>query len=152
DQTIVPDVPATCFRDTYTMYPMQAWFMKEALYSDAQLRHEVAWALSQLWVTSGNDIQQSRHMVEYHKVLSRNAFGNYRTLMKEMTLHPTMGDYLSMATSTKNNPNENYAREIMQLFTIGLFMLNQDGTQQMSGGFPVPTYDQNVVTNLTKVF
>jgi len=72
--------------------------------------------------------------------------------MKEMTLHPTMGDYLSMATSTKNNPNENYAREIMQLFTIGLFMLNQDGTQQMSGGFPVPTYDQNVVTNLTKVF
>ena len=152
DQTVVPDVPATCFRDTYTMYPMQAWFMKEALYSDAQLRHEVAWALSQLWVTSGNDIQQSRHMVEYHKVLSRNAFGNYRTLMKEMTLHPTMGDYLSMATSTKNNPNENYAREIMQLFTIGLFMLNQDGTQQMSGGFPVPTYDQNVVTNLTKVF
>ena len=152
EQTVVPDVPATCFRDTYTMYPIQAWFMKEAFYGDAQLRHEVAWALGQLWVTSGNDIQQSRHMVEYHKVLSRNAFGNYRTLMKEMTLHPTMGDYLSMATSTKNNPNENYAREIMQLFTIGLFMLNQDGTLQMSGGLPVPTYDQNVVTNLTKVF
>lgn len=151
DQTVTPDVPVTCFRDTYTMYPIQSWFFKEAYYGDAQLRHRTAWALSQIWVTSGVDIQQSRHMVEYHKVLSANAFGNYRTLMQQMTLHPTMGDYLDMARSTRNNPNENYAREIMQLFTIGLFMLNQDGTLQTSGGNPIPTYDQNVVNNLTKV-
>jgi len=152
DQTVTPDVPPTCFRDTYTMYPIQTWFMREALYSDAQLRNQVAWALSQIWVTSGNDIQQSRQMVEWHKVLSKNAFGNYRTLMKEMTLHPTMGDYLSMALSTKNSPNENYAREIMQLFTVGLYMLNPDGTVQTSGGSPIPSYDQNVVNNMTKVF
>lgn len=148
----VPDVPATCFRDTYTMYPIQAWASKEMLYGDAQLRHRVAWTLGQIWVTSGVDVQQSRHMVEYHKIISANAFGNFRNLMQQMTLNPTMGGYLDMAISTKNNPNENYAREIMQLFTIGLFMLNQDGTYQLDGSNnPIPTYDQNGVNNLTKV-
>jgi hypothetical protein len=64
-----------------------------------------------------------------------------------------MGDYLDMARSTKNNPNENYPREIMQLFTIGLFMLNPDGTLQLDdSNDPIPTYDQNNVNNLTKVF
>lgn len=159
DQTVTPDVPVTCFRDTYTMYQIQTWNSKEMLYGDSQLRHKVAWALSQIWVTSGNDIQQSRHMVEWHKVLSNNAFGNYRNLMKQMTLNPTMGEYLDMVRSTRNNPNENYAREIKQLFTIGLFNLNQDGTLQciehnpcQAGDTPSPTYDQNVVNNLTKVF
>lgn len=151
EQTQVPDVPPTCFRDTYTMYPLQTWFFREALYGNAQLRHKVAWALSQIWVTSGVDIQQSRHMVEYHKVLSQNAFGNYRDLMYQMTLHPTMGEYLDMVRSTKNNPNENYARELMQLFSVGLFLLNQDGTLVLQNGQPVPTYTQDDVNNLTKV-
>jgi len=146
-----PDSPVTCYRDTYTMYEPQAWFFREAFYGDPQLRHRVAWALAQLWVTSGIKIQQGRHMVEYHKILSANAFGNYRTLMKQMTLSPAMGDYLDMAQSIKDEPNENYGRELMQLFSIGLFMLNQDGTLQMSGGRPVPTYNQNVVSNLAKV-
>jgi len=152
------DNPFTCFRDTYTMYQIQNWFHREALYGNAQLRHRVAWALSQIWVTSGVDIQQSRHMVEYHKVLANNAFGNFRDLMVQMSLNPTMGDYLDMARSTKNNPNENYAREIMQLFTVGLFRMNQDGTLQcvehnpcLPGDTPVPTYDQNVVNDMTKV-
>lgn len=152
DQTVTPDVPETCFRDTYTMYPIQRWNNVEALYGSSQLRHRVAWALSQIWVTSGVDIQQSRHMVEYHKILSSNAFGNYRTLMRQMTFNPTMGDYLDMARSTKNNPNENYARELMQLFSVGLFMLNDYGQVLTDGsGNPIPTYDQNVVNNLTKV-
>ncbi|MFN0278241.1 MAG: DUF1800 family protein [Pyrinomonadaceae bacterium] len=156
--TTVPDVPVTCNRDTYSMYQPQTWFFKEAFYSDSQLRHRVAWALAQIWVTSGVDIQQGRHIVEYHKILSNNAFGNYRNLMKQMTLHPTMGAYLSMASSTKNSPNENYARELKQLFTIGLFMLNPDGTVQcvennpcQPGDTAVPTYDQTVVNNLTEV-
>lgn len=147
----VPDVPVTCFRDTYTMYPLQTWFFREALYGDAQLRHKVAWALSQIWVTSGVDIQQSRHMVEYHKVLSQNAFGNYRDLMYQMTLHPTMGEYLDMVRSTRNSPNENYARELMQLFSVGLFKLNQNGTTIYENGEPAPTYTQEDVNNLTKV-
>lgn len=151
EQTVVPDVPATCNRDTYTQYKLQTWFMREAFYGDAQLRHRVAWALSQIWVTSGVDIQQGRHMVEWHKVLSKHAFGNYRDLMKEMTLHPTMGEYLDMVRSTRNNPNENYARELMQLFSVGLFMLNQNGTIQTNNGVAIPTYDQAEVDNLTKV-
>ena len=153
------DVPATCFRDSYTMYPAQTWNSQEMLYGSNQLRHKMAWALSQIWVTSGVDIQQSRWMVEYHKILSNNAFGNYRTLMRQMTLSPTMGQYLSMNQSTRANPNENYAREIMQLFTIGLFMLNPDGTFQciennpcLPGDTKIPTYDQNNVNNLTRVF
>jgi len=150
--TPVPDVPATCYRDTYTMYQPQNWFFQEAFYGDAQLRHRVSWALAQVWVTSGVDVQQGRHMVEYHKILSNNAFGNYRDLMKQMTLNPTMGGYLDMAGSTRNSPNENYAREIMQLFSIGLFMLNPDGTlQRDTNGEPIPTYSQDGVNNLTKV-
>ena len=153
NQTTVPDVPVTCQRDTYSMYRPQTWFFKQAFYGDAQLRHRVSWALAQVWVTAFPEIQQGRHMVEYHKVLSKHAFGNYRNLMKEMTLNPTMGEYLNMRESTRTNPNENYAREIMQLFTIGLFMLNPDGTlQRDANNDPIPTYTQDGVNNLTKVF
>jgi uncharacterized protein (DUF1800 family) len=152
EQTVVPDVPVTCARDTYTQYQPQTWFMREAFYGDAQLRHRVAWAMSQIWVASGVDIQQGRHMVEWHKVLSQNAFGNYRTLMKQMTLNPTMGEYLDMVRSTRTNPNENYPRELMQLFSIGLFLMNPDGTYQRDASNNlIPTYDQNGVNNLTKV-
>jgi uncharacterized protein (DUF1800 family) len=142
-----------CIRNHYNMYPLQTWFFREALYGDAQLRHRVAWALSQIFVTSGVDIQQSSHLIEWHKILSKNAFGNYRTLLKEITLNPAMGDYLDMARSTRNNPNENYPREILQLFSIGLFMLNQDGTvQHDASNVPIPSYDQTTVNNFTKVF
>ena len=147
------DVPATCFRDHYSMYPVQTWFYKEALYGEPQLRHRVSWALSQIWVISGVDTQQSSWMFEYHQQLSKNAFGNWRVLMGDMTLNPGMGNYLDMIRSTRTNPNENYPREVMQLFNIGLFMLNQDGTVQTDGqGNPIPTYDQTTITNFTKVF
>ena len=142
-----------CFREHYTMTPLQAWFFKEAMYGNAQLRHRTAWALGQIWVTSGNTIQQSSHAIAYHKILSANAFGSYRRLMLEATLSPTMGHYLDMVRSTRVNPNENYPREILQLFTIGLFMLNQDGTRQLNQqGQPIPTYSQEDVNNFSKVF
>jgi uncharacterized protein (DUF1800 family) len=154
DQTTVPDVPATCARDTYTMYPIQTWFYKEAFYGEPQLRHRISWTLSQIWVISGfnGDTQQASHMIAYHQLLSKNAFGNWRTLMTDMTLNPGMGNYLDMMRSTRTSPNENYPREILQLFNVGLFMLNPDGTLQLDGqGNPIPTYDQNVVNNFTKV-
>lgn len=148
-----PDPDPFCFVNHYTMYPMQNWFYREAFYGEAQLRHRVAWTLSQLWVISGVDTQQSSHMAAYHKVLNRNAFGNWRQLMYEMTLNPGMGDYLNMRTSTRFSPNENYAREILQLFNVGLFMLNPDGTLQLDNqGNPIPTYDQSTVNNFTMVF
>jgi uncharacterized protein (DUF1800 family) len=143
----------TCFRERYTMQSVQQWFFKESFYGSSPLRHRVAWSLGQIWVTSGVTIQQSSHMLAYHKVLSNNAFGNYRTLMREMTLNPAMGFYLDMARSTKNNPNENYPREILQLFSIGLFMLNQDGTIQRDGqNNPIPTYNQETINNFSKIF
>jgi uncharacterized protein (DUF1800 family) len=150
-----PNTPEyqACIRDHYTMYPIQTWFYKEALYGDPQLRHRVAWALSQIWVISAVDTQQSSWMIEYHQQLSKSAYGNWRTLMGDLTLNPGMGNYLDMLRSTKTNPNENYPREVLQLFNIGLFMLNQDGTQQLDGlGNPIPTYDQNTINNFTKVF
>jgi uncharacterized protein (DUF1800 family) len=148
-----PDIYPNCRRDRYTMYPMQNWFFKEAFYGNAQLKHRVAWALSQMWVISGLKTQQASHFAAYHKVLSRNAFGNYRTLMQEMTLNAGMGNYLDMVRSVKVNQNENYAREVLQLFTIGLFKMNQNGTLQFDAeNNPIPTYDQNVVDNFAKVF
>lgn len=148
-QTTAP----SCYRERYTQMPLQQWFFKEAFYGDAQLRHRMAWALGQIWVTSGLTIQQSSHMIAYHKVLSKNAFGNYRDLMYEMTLNPAMGEYLDMIRSTKNNPNENYAREILQLFSIGLFRLNPDGTPiRDAQNNTLPTYDQATVNNFAKVF
>jgi uncharacterized protein (DUF1800 family) len=143
----------SCFTDRYTMSPLQKWLFREAFYGDTQLRLRTAWSLSQIWVTSGVTTQQSSHEIAFFKILMRNAFGNYRDLMTEVTLSPTMGNYLDMVRSTKANPNENYPREIMQLFTVGLFMLNQDGTLKLDPqGNPIPTYDQETINNLSKVF
>ena len=148
------DSPINCFRDRYTMYPLQNWFFKEALYNeDQQLRRRVSWSLSQILVVSGRQLTQPSRMLPYIQVLDRNAFGNYRTLLKEMTLNPGMGNYLDMATSTVQNPNENYGREILQLFSIGLDMLNQDGTPMLDGlGNRIPTYNQETIVNFAKVF
>jgi uncharacterized protein (DUF1800 family) len=143
----------TCFRDHYTMIPLQKWFFNEAFYGNATLRHKAAWALGQIFVTSGVAVQQSSHAIAYHKILSDNAFGSYKRLLHDVTLSPTMGFYLDMARSTKLNPNENYPREILQLFSIGLLMLNQDGTPQLDPqGQSVPTYDQSDINELSKVF
>jgi uncharacterized protein (DUF1800 family) len=149
------NIPVNCVRDHYTMYLPQLWFFKEAFYGEPQVRHRVSWSLGQIWVISGanGDTQQSSHMIAYHQKISQNALGNWRNLMYDITLNPGMGNYLDMMRSTRTSPNENYPREILQLFNVGLFMLNQDGTLQLDGqGNPIPTYDQNTVNNFTKVF
>lgn len=141
-----------CFQERYTMVPLQQWFFREAAYSPAQLRLRTAWALGQIWVTSGVTTSQSSHAITYQKLLMDSAFGNYRKLMEDATLNSTMGNYLDMVRSTRTNPNENYPREILQLFSIGLFMLNQDGTLQLNGqGQPIPTFDQDDINDLSKV-
>jgi uncharacterized protein (DUF1800 family) len=172
-----PDVPANCFRDTYTMYPLQQWFFKEALYGSSQLRHRVAWALSQVWVTSAVEIRQSRHMTEYYKILYKYALGDdndpntpaladdsYLGLMKAMTLNPAMGEYLDMAYSQKTipntviKPNENYPRELLQLFTTGVNELEVTntstyGTEKLdSNGKPIPVYTQAQINDFAEVF
>ncbi|MDQ3713288.1 MAG: DUF1800 domain-containing protein, partial [Acidobacteriota bacterium] len=145
---------AICIRDNYTMYPLQNWFFREALYGeDQQLRRRASWSLHQIFVVSGRETVQPSRMIPYLQVLDRHAFGNYRDLLKNITLNPAMGNYLDMAISTRQSPNENYAREILQLFSIGLNMLNPDGTPMLdSQGNRIPTYDQTTVNGFTKVF
>ncbi len=142
-----------CRRNNYSQYPMQRWFFTDALYGQSQLRRRVAWALLQILVTSGVDVQQPSWMLHYQRLLDRNAFGNYRTLLKEVTLSPAMGNYLDMMLSTRTNPNENFSREINQLFAVGLFEMNLDGTLKLDGNNqPIPTYTQATIDNFTKVF
>jgi uncharacterized protein (DUF1800 family) len=151
--TVPPTCDLTCQRDNYSMYPLQVQFFLNSIYGQDQLRQRIAWALHSIFVVSGRDLMQPSWMAPYLQIFSTEAFGNYRNVLAKVTLNPAMGDYLNMRTSTKFNPNENYGREVLQLFSIGLYKLNLDGTLQLDGqGNPIPTYDQNVVTNFAKVF
>ena len=118
-----------CYRDKYTTYPLQNLFFTNALYGNDPLRQKVAWALHKIFVVSGNDVPMPSRLTPYLRVLNRNAFGNFRTLLGEITLNTAMGRYLDMVTSTRTRPNENYPREILQLFSIGTMRLNPDGTR-----------------------
>jgi uncharacterized protein (DUF1800 family) len=124
------------------------------------LRQRVAFALSQLFVVSDRPetlAVQPAGLANYYDMLVSDAFGNFRTLLYDVTLHPVMGVYLSHLLNKKaaNNifPDENYAREVMQLFSIGLWKLNQDGTRQLDGqGQPIPTYNNSNITEFARVF
>ena len=144
---------ATCLRDNYSIYPHQVQFFQNALTRQTQLRQRVAFALHQIFVVSGRDIGPSAWWMRgYIQTLDRNAFGSYRTLLGEMTLNPAMGEYLDMRRSVANNANENYAREVLQLFSVGVNQLNADGTPVLdSSGAPVPTYSQTTVNEFTRV-
>jgi len=129
-----------------SLLPTQQVFFTNALNNPDQLRQRVALALSEMWVTSGFTVPP-QGMAPYMRLLLQDAFVNYRTLMNDVSLSPAMGLYLNMVNN--DNPpsgqhaNENYARELMQLFTLGLDQLNEDGTLQLdSGGNPIPTYTQ----------
>jgi hypothetical protein len=145
---------STCQRDFYSTYPLQLNFFKNALTGQDQLRQRVAFALSQILVVSAQvyDIRHPSRFQPYLKLLDKHAFGNYRQLLEEITLNPAMGVYLDMAGNRKTAPNENYAREILQLFSIGLYELNQDGTLKKSKAGPIPSYDQTVIGNFSRVF
>jgi len=152
DTTTCPN-GSTCQRDNYTMYPVQNRFFVNGLYGADQLRQRVAFALHQIIVVSGVDITQPSWMTPYLQTLDRNALGNFRQLLYDITLNPAMGNYLDVNNNTRTRPNENYAREILQLFSIGTVRLNVDGTQQLDAtGQPIPTYDQTIVNSFARVF
>ncbi|HOX71448.1 MAG TPA: DUF1800 family protein [Dokdonella sp.] len=139
---------------------LDRWFHTAAIGSD-QLRQRTAFALSQILVISDQNSTLSGEPIqvsEYWDILARNAFGNYRDVLDEVTWNPSMGKYLSHFRNRKaspdglRQPDENYAREVMQLFTIGLIERNLDFSPILSGGQPIPTYNQSVVTNYAKVF
>ncbi|MCF2859827.1 DUF1800 domain-containing protein [Pseudoalteromonas sp. SMS1] len=140
---------------------IDAWW-KASLSAPDQLRQRVAFALSEIFVVSDANSAlrgEPEGMTHYYDMLLKNAFGNFRTLLESVTLSPAMGVYLSHLGNEKADleknirPDENYAREVMQLFTIGLDELNLDGTKKLdNNGNAIPTYTQTEIGGFAKVF
>ena len=144
-------------RDKHFHY---AWWNSVMTKPD-QLRQRIAMALSEIIVLSTNGPVNNfgDNYASFYDVLLKHAFGNYKDLLYDVTMHPAMGVYLTYLknpkTDTTNNtfPDENYAREVMQLFSIGLYELNQDGSVKLSaGGNPIQTYDNDDIIELSKIF
>lgn len=140
---------------------VQSQFWQQALAGNDELRERVKYALSQLFVISSNNSTPIQSMprgeASYYDMLGKDAFGNFRQLLEDVTLNPMMGQFLNMLGNDKGNattdPDENYAREVMQLFTIGLWQLNDDGTQKLDGsGNSIPTFSNTDVMGLAAVF
>ena len=146
-------------------------FWHNAIDAPDQLRQRTAWALSQIFVINdadanfGDTTMDSRGFphwygpTNYYDMLLRNAFGNYRSLLGDVTFHPVMGLFLSHLRNAKAEPgsgvypDENYAREVMQLFSIGLYQLTQDGRNERDdNGDLIPTYDNETIRNMARVF
>lgn len=137
-----------------------------ALKAQDQLRQRVAWALSQVLVISPGSIEArdfTEVWVNYYDIFVRNAFGNYGDILKEVSYSPMMAEMLTYLESKSTSyvlesasllqyPDENYAREIMQLFTVGLYKLNLDGTHVLKDGEPIPTYDNKDIEEYARVW
>jgi uncharacterized protein (DUF1800 family) len=155
----LPDQPILNAAGTanQNLAPTQAAFFANAVTGQDQLRQRVAFALSEIWVISAVSVHYAYAFPPYWRIFRDNAFGNYRDIIKAVTLNPGMGTYLNMANNNKGNAakgtaaNENYARELMQLFTLGLTELNMDGSPVVVNNVPVPTFDTSVVTNMAKL-
>ncbi len=132
-------------------------FSRAMLQGEDQLRQRTIFALGQIVVISANKTGDPEQLLIWQRMLSQQAFGTYRELLEAVTLSPTMGRYLDLANSAKaaadgsSQPNENYPREVLQLFSIGLDQLNPDGTPVMGGdGKPVPTYTQDTILEMAR--
>lgn len=138
-----------------------AWW-QIVIYREDQLRQRMAFALSEIFVVSrlGGGLGKKAHSLSnYYDLLAENAFLNYRQLLEKVTFHPAMGRYLSMMGSRKADtdkgtfPDENYAREVMQLFTIGLYQLNSNGSYKKdNNGNRLPSYTQQDVEEVARAF
>lgn len=146
----------------YTPYVVSQAFWGTSVNAPDQLRRRTAYALQQIFMASqadGNLWHHSRAYASYLDLINRDAFGNFRTLMEDMALSPAMGIYLSHMRNRKEDaatgrvPDENFAREVMQLFTIGLYELNADGSLKLDAtGKPIETYNNADVMAMAKVF
>lgn len=141
-------------------YTFNSWW-KNSITADDQLRQRVAFALSEIMVVSENGPLDERAdaLSDYYDMLLENAFGNARSLLEAVTLHPAMGRYLDMLRNDKPSltagriPNENYAREILQLFSLGLYRVHPDGSLILSSkGVPIPVYGQDDIIGMAHVF
>jgi uncharacterized protein (DUF1800 family) len=160
--TIEPDIPATppAICATTFLPCEQAEWWQTALTGPDQLRQRVAFALSEMFVVSTNSVDP-RSVITYQNMLAKDAFANFLTTMNDVTLSTAMGGYLNMLHSAKPGvvngvpqiANENFGRENMQLFTVGLDLLNPDGTLQLDpSGNPIPTYTEAQVQAFSRVY
>ena len=141
----------------YTQFYESFW--QQGIRGEDQLRQRMAFALSEIFVISIQNeelVARPRGIASYYDMLGQRAFGNFRDLLEGVALHPMMGLYLSHLHNQKETatrtPDENFAREVMQLFTIGLYQLNPDGSLKLSGGKPIDTYTRDDVAGLARVF
>ena len=139
--------------------PLQQRFFVQSLTAPDQLRQRVAFALSQIFVIGGAKIGDPTAYTNYLQLLETDSFTNYRQIMNDVTLSPAMGHWLDMVNNGKPNTaqgdhaNENYAREFMQLFTIGVSQLNPDGSYQLdSNGNQIPAYTQDTVEAFARAY
>ncbi len=147
-----------CARDNYSLFQTQREFFQHAINNSDQLKQRLAWSWSQFFVVNAAEVGMAYGMGDYQQMLRDNATANFKTLLAKVTLHPAMGRMLDMANNQKPDtargiaPNENYAREVMQLFSLGLYQLNNDGTLKRDAkGLPIDTYTQEDVEELAHV-
>jgi uncharacterized protein (DUF1800 family) len=141
------------------MGALEQRFFVQILTAPDQLRQRTAFALGQIFVIAADKINTPQAFTPYLRLLEADAFTNYRQIMKDVTLSPAMGHYLDLVNSDKPNlsagdhANENYARELMQLFTIGTSSINNDGSFQLDPrGNPIPTYSQDMVEAFARAY
>jgi len=149
-------LPAVCLTANNARVCAESEWWQAAVTGNDQLRQRVAFALSEMFVVSTQSVSGAA-IPQFHNALANDAFGNFYTIMTDVALSPAMGGYLNMLNSAKpatgQIANENFARENMQLFTLGLYELNQDGTQQLDGsGNPIPSYTQAQVQAFAKAY
>ena len=160
--TLLPDIatppPAICATNLLPCEQSEWW--KTVLEGNDQLRQRVAFALSEIFVVSTNSVN-ARSVTTFHNTLANDAFSNFYTIMQDVTLSPAMGGYLNMLNSNKPGTvngvvqiaNENYSRELMQLFTTGIYVLNSDGSQQLdSTGKPILVYSEAQVQAFARAY
>jgi len=145
------NMPNPCRRDHLTAFRLQMRFFQNAMEQPDQLRQRVGWALSQIAVVSEHEVPLNYALANYQEMLLSNAFGNYRDILEGTARSPVMGDYLDMVNSRASAPNENFPRELMQLFSLGEARLNRDGTAQVDGtGRDLPAYTEADVLALSR--
>jgi|GEM_PF-6684827 len=134
-----------CWQEWFSHLPVQRDFFRQAVSNTDQLRQRVALALSQIFVVSARELRGTYGIALYQQMLRDNAFSDVRTLLEKISRSPVMGEYLNNVDNEGFDPNENYARELLQLFSIGTCEMEADGS--LKGGSCVATYDNEMVRN-----
>ena len=153
--TPVTDYPA--FAETATLDAVQAAFLQNAVSAPDQLRQRLAFALGQIFVVSNLKVDSRTAITNYQRVLLNDSFASYRTLLKDVSVSPAMGTYLDMANNVRadvaagTSPNENYGREVLQLFSVGVVKLNPDGSPILDANRkPMASYSQDTVEGFAR--